>query len=222
MYIIVVGGGKVGYYLTKSLLAEGHEVLLIERAGDKVDAFVERFGKVVIQGDGAEAAVLAAAGAARADVVIAVTGEDEDNLVVCQMARQKFHVGRTIARVNNPKNEALFKKLGIDVTVSQTNFILTLIEQSIPEKSFVHLLSLKFADLAMVEARVSDQSPVIGKLLSQINLPDKTVVAAVARDGRLFVPSASTELRSGDDLIAITQPEQEDSLRRILGCDNAA
>ena len=222
MYIIVVGGGKVGYYLTKTLLAEGHEVLLIERMGDKVDAFVERFGKVVVQGDGAEAAVLAAAGAARADVVIAVTGEDEDHLVVCQMARQKFHVGRTIARVNNPKNEALFKRLGIDVTVSQTNFILTLIEQSIPEQSFVHLLSLKFADLAMVEARVSDQSPVIGMSLSQINLPDKTVVAAIARDGRLFVPSAATELRSGDDLIAITQPDQEDSLRRILGCDSAA
>lgn len=218
MYIIVVGGGKVGYYLTKSLLAEGHEVLLIERSGEKVDVFIERFGNVVIQGDGAEASVLAAAGAARADVVIAVTGEDEDNLVVCQMARQKFHVGRTIARVNNPKNEALFKKLGIDVTVSQTNYILHLIEQSIPERSFVHLMSLRFADLAMVEARVNESSPVIGKALADIELPPKTVVAAVARDGRLFVPSGATELKSGDDLIAITQPEQEDDLRRLLGC----
>lgn len=221
MYIIVVGGGKVGYYLTKSLLAEGHEVLLIERIGEKVDVFIERFGNVVIQGDGAEASVLAAAGAARADVVIAVTGEDEDNLVVCQMARQKFHVGRTIARVNNPKNEALFKKLGIDVTVSQTNYILHLIEQSIPERSFVHLMSLRFADLAMVEARVNESSPVIGKSLAEIELPPKTVVAAVARDGRLFVPSGATELKSGDDLIAITQPEQEDDLRRLLGCTAA-
>ena len=218
MYIIVVGGGKVGYYLTKSLLAEGHEVLLIERSGEKVDVFLERFGNVVVQGDGAEASVLAAAGAARADVVIAVTGEDEDNLVVCQMAKQKFHVGRTIARVNNPKNEALFKKLGIDVTASQTNYILHLIEQSIPERSFVHLMSLRFADLAMVEARVNESSPVVGTALANIELPPKTVVAAVARDGRLFVPSAATELKPGDDLIAITQPEQEDDLRRLLGC----
>ena len=100
MYVIVVGGGKVGYYLTKTLLSEGFEVLLIERNADKVETFAERFGAVVIAGDGAEASTLAAAGAGRADVVIAVTGEDEDNLVICQMAKQKFHVGRTIARVN--------------------------------------------------------------------------------------------------------------------------
>src|SRR3954470_5437081 len=141
MYIIVVGGGKVGYYLTKTLLSEGYEVLLIERSPDKAETFSERFGPVVIGGDGAEAATLAAAGAARADVVIAVTGEDEDNLVICQMAKTKFHVGRTIARVNNPKNEQLFRMLGVDVTVSQTNYILHLIEQAIPERSFVHLVS---------------------------------------------------------------------------------
>src|SRR5918999_156105 len=113
---------------------------------------------VVGAGDGAEASTLAAAGAARADVVIAVTGEDEDNLVVCQVAKQKFHVGRTIARVNNPKNEQLFRLLGIDVTVSQTNYILNLIEQAIPEQSFVHLLSLRHADLAIVDAKVSESS----------------------------------------------------------------
>jgi trk system potassium uptake protein TrkA len=219
VYILVVGGGKVGYYLTKSLLAEGHEILLIERNPAKVEEFVERFGAVVVQGDGAEASVLAAAGAARADVVIAVTGEDEDNLVVCQVARQKFHVGRTIARVNNPKNEALFKRLGIDVTVSQTNYILSIIEQAIPERSFVHLLNLRFADLAIVEARVPEASPVAHRALGEIDLPDNSVIAAVARDSRLFVPSRATELLPGDDLIAITQPDQEDALRRLLGCE---
>jgi trk system potassium uptake protein TrkA len=222
VYILVVGGGKVGYYLTKSLLAEGHEVLLIERNPAKVEEFVERFGAVVVQGDGAEASVLAAAGAARADVVIAVTGEDEDNLVVCQMARKKFHVGRTIARVNNPKNEALFKRLGIDVTVSQTNYILGIIEQAIPERSFVHLLDLRFADLAIVEARVPERSPVAHKALGEIEFPDNCVVAAIARDSRLFVPSRGTELLPGDDLIAITQPEQEATLRQLLGCSPAA
>jgi trk system potassium uptake protein len=222
VYILVVGGGKVGYYLTKSLLAEGHEVLLIERIPEKVESFIERFGAVVVQGDGAEASTLAAAGAARAAVVIAVTGEDEDNLVVCQMARQKFHVGRTIARVNNPKNEALFKRLGIDVTVSQTNYILSIIEQAIPERSFVHLLNLRFADLSIVEAKVPDGSPVAHRTLGEIDLPDNCVVAAIARDQRLFVPSKATELLPGDDLIALTQPEQEEALRMLLGCMPAA
>ena len=112
MYIIVVGGGKVGFYLTKTLLSEGHEVLLIEKEADKSEQYLEHFGAVVVNGDGAEAATMAAAGAARADVVIAVTGEDEDNLVISQMAKQKFNVDRTIARVNNPKNEQLFRALG--------------------------------------------------------------------------------------------------------------
>jgi trk system potassium uptake protein TrkA len=150
VYIIVAGGGKVGYYLTKTLLNEGHEVLLIERDHDKVETYSERFGSVVLEGDAAEASVMAAAGAARADVLIAVTGEDEDNLVICQMAKHKFHVPKTIARVNNPKNEELFKKLNTDVTVSQTNYILGLIEQAIPERAFIHLLSLRHADLAII------------------------------------------------------------------------
>ncbi len=216
MYIIVVGGGKVGYYLTKTLVSEGYEVLLIERDPDKVETFVERFGAVVLAGDGAEAATLAAAGAARADVVIAVTGEDEDNLVVCQMARQKFRVGRTIARVNNPKNENLFRLLGIDVTVSQTNYILNLIEQAIPERSFVHLLSLRHADLAIIEATVAEKSPVADHAIGDIALPANCVIVAIARGPHLIVPNPSTTLEAGDDVIAVAHPEQEDQLRRLL------
>ena len=121
MYIIVVGGGKVGYYLTKTLVNEGYEVLLIEKNSRKADIYSERFGSVILEGDGAESTTLEAAGIGRADVVIAVTGEDEDNLVICQTAKKRFNVPRTIARVNNPKNEEIFKKLGIDVTVSSTN-----------------------------------------------------------------------------------------------------
>ena len=124
MYIIVAGGGKVGYYLAQHLLGEGHEVLLIERNPDRVTEINEVLGAVAVAGDGAEAGTQATAGASRADVVVAVTGEDEDNLVICQVAREKFHVARTIARVNNPKNEHLFRMLGVDVTVSQTNYIL--------------------------------------------------------------------------------------------------
>jgi trk system potassium uptake protein len=216
VYIIVVGGGKVGYYLTKTLLNEGHEVLLIERDVSKVETYAERFGSVVLAGDGAEAATLAAAGAARADVVIAVTGEDEDNLVVCQVAKQKFHVGRTIARVNNPKNEQLFRVLGIDVTVSQTNYILNLIEQAIPERAFIHLLSLRHADLAIIEATISEASPVARRTIDDIELPVDCVIAAIARGPHLIVPKGSTEILPEDEIIAVTHREQEDELRRLL------
>lgn len=216
MYIIVVGGGKVGYYLTKTLVNEGHEVLLIERDPAKVEIYAERFGSVVLAGDGAEAATQATAGAARADVVIAVTGEDEDNLVVCQVAKTKFHVGRTIARVNNPKNEHLFRMLGIDVTVSQTNFILNLIEQAIPERNFIHLLSLRHADLSIIEATISEESPVANQTIDEIELPVDCVIAAIARGADVIVPRGSTTINPGDEVIAITHRTEEEELRRLL------
>jgi trk system potassium uptake protein TrkA len=216
MYIIVAGGGKVGYYLTKTLLNEGHEVLLVERDRDKVETYVERFGSVVLQGDAAEAAVMARAGAARADVLIAVTGEDEDNLVICQMAKLKFHIPKTIARVNNPKNEQLFKLLDTDVTVSQTNYILGLIEQAIPDRAFIHLLSLRHADLAIIEATISENSPVANLAISDVDLPVSCVIAAIARQADVIVPDGSTVILPNDEIIAVTHRSEEDELRRLL------
>lgn len=216
MYIIVAGAGKVGYYLTKTLLNEGHEILLIERDRAKVETYSERFGAIVLEGDAAEASVLAAAGAARADVLIAVTGEDEDNPVICQMAKHKFHVPKTIARVNNPKNEELFKKLHTDVTVSQTNYILGLIEQAIPDRAFIHLLSLRHADLAIIEATVSDQSPVANQAINEIDLPVSCVIAAIARQSEMIVPDGSTVLLPNDEIIAVTHRTDEDELRRLI------
>ncbi len=216
MYVIVAGGGKVGFYLSQHLLAEGHEILLIERNADRVVEINEVLGAVAIAGDAAEASTLVAAGAPRADVVVAVTGEDEDNLVICQVAREKFHVGRTIARVNNPKNEHLFRMLGVDVTVSQTNYILNLIEQAIPDRSFVHLISLRHEDLAIVDAKVSETSAVAHRAIGEIELPQNTAIAAIARGANVIVPSPATELLPGDDIIAVAHQDQEDALRRLL------
>jgi trk system potassium uptake protein len=216
VYIIVAGGGKVGYYLTQHLITEGHEVLLIERNPSRVTEINDVLGAVAIIGDGAEASTLVAAGAPRADVVVAVTGEDEDNLVICQVAREKFHVGRTIARVNNPKNEHLFRMLGVDVTVSQTNYILNLIEQAIPERSFIHLLDLRHEDLAIVDAKISESSAVAHRSISEIELPQNTAITAIARGPNLIVPNPATELLPGDDVIAVAHREQEDELRRLL------
>src|SRR5204862_2642033 len=204
MYIMVVGGGKVGYYLTKTLVNEGYEVLLIEKNPKKTAIYAERFGSVIVEGDGAESSRLEGAGIGRADVVIAVTGDDEDNLVICQTAKKRFNVPRTIARVNNPKNEEIFKKLGIDVTVSATNIILSIIEQEIPERGLVHLFTLKHAQLAIVEATVEDSSPVEGKQLAEIDFPPNVVISAVLRDGTLMIPKGDTMLQAGDEVIALS------------------
>jgi trk system potassium uptake protein TrkA len=216
MYIIVVGGGKVGFYLTKTLLSEGYEVLLIERNAGKVDFFNEQLGGVALRGDGAEASTLSKAGAGRADVVIAVTGEDEDNLIVCQMAKLAFNVEKTIARVNNPKNEPIFKMLGIDVTVSHTAHIMNIIEQAIPETPMIHLLNLQHPDLAIVDLKVGEESPVNGVQLGEIELPEDCIIAAILRGPDLIIPSDTTELMEGDDVIAIAHTDQEDALRRLL------
>lgn len=216
MYIIVVGAGKVGYYLTKTLLQEDHEVLLIEKDATRVEFNAERLGSAVVRGDGAEASTLARSGAARADVVIAVTGDDEDNLVICQVAKNKFNVGRTIARVNNPKNEHLFKLLGVDVTVSQTNFILNLISQSIPQRSLVHLMNLRHADLAIVEVSITDRSPVAHRSLDEVDLPVSCAIAAVTRGEEVIVPNGQTVLEPGDEIIAVTKVSEEAALRELL------
>ena len=153
-----------------------------------MEIYAERFGAVVMNGDGAEAATLAAAGAARADVVIAVTGDDEDNLVICQMAKQRFHVNRTIARVNNPKNEELFRRLGIDVTVNHTNVILSLIEQQIPDRHFVHLLALRHADAGDRRSRGVAGSQIAGMQVGDIRFPPDCTLVAVMRRGRADYP----------------------------------
>ncbi len=216
MYIIVVGGGKVGYYLTKTLVNEGYEVLLIEKNPKKVATYRERFGSVALEGDGAESSTLAAAGAGRADVMIAVTGDDEDNLVICQTAKKMFDVPRTIARINNPKNEEIFKKLGIDVTVSATNIILSIIEQEIPERGLVHLMTLKHAQIAIVEATVEKGSEAAGKALSTIDFPPNVVISAVLRDGAMMLPNGETILEPKDEVIALANRESEEELRRVI------
>src|SRR5256886_16262364 len=170
MYIIVGGGGDVGYYLTKSLLGRGHEVLLLEKNAARQQLLSEELGQSVVRGDACEARTMEEVGANRADVVIAVTGEDEDNLVICQMAKKRFNVARTIARLNNPKNELIFQKLGIDITVSPTRSILSLLEAELPGSSFVTLMTLRRAGLGIIEVRVPADSPIVGKTINVLKL----------------------------------------------------
>jgi trk system potassium uptake protein TrkA len=217
MYIIIGGGGEVGYYLARNLLQQGHEVLLMEKDPVRVQTLSDELGQSIFKGDACEARVLEEAGARRADVVIAVTGEDEDNLVICQVAKQRFNVGRTIARLNNPRNDVLFQKLGIDVTVSPTRSILSLIETELPGRRFVMLMTLKRAGLEIVELNIPVISPVVGKKLSQINLPRRCNLALVIRDQEPIFPTGDTELQANDDVYALVTDEGEEELRRIFG-----
>jgi trk system potassium uptake protein TrkA len=217
MYIIVVGGGKVGYYLTKSLLEERHEVLVIEKDPRKCAVLSDELGTNVLQGDGCEASVMAEVGMGRAQVVVAVTGDDEDNLVVCQMAKHKFNVPRTIARINNPKNERIFRRLGIDVTVSSTELILSQIEQVIPAQSLVHLLTLRRVGINFVELEVPSDSPALGRPIRELGIPDDCIFPLIIRGGKeAIIPYGDTVLQPGDQVIAVTSEASEGTIRRIL------
>ena len=216
MYVVVAGGGKVGFYLARALINEGHEVLVIERERRKCEAIAEELGSVVTRGDAAELATLSEAGVSRADVVVAVTGDDEDNLVICQLAKRKFNVPRTIARINNPKNEHIFKLLGIDATVSSTEVIMSHIEHELPSRALVHLLRLRQANLEIVEATVPEGAHMIGREIRELKLPPESVILMIVRGGSPLIPGGATVLQVADEIIALTKTEHESALRDVL------
>jgi trk system potassium uptake protein TrkA len=207
VFVLVVGGGKVGYYLTKELIEAGHEVVLMEKERDRANQIADEIGSVVIAHDGCEGKYLARAGANRADIVAAVTGDDEDNLVICQMAKHHFDVPRTIARVNNPKNEALFKHLGVDELISPTRMILGSIEQDIPVHELLHLAALGEGELELIEAHLQAGSPAIGKAPRDLTMPEGCSLFAVIRDGVATPLRPETVLAEGDKVIAIGKAE---------------
>lgn len=216
MYIIIVGGGKVGYYLAKTLLQDEHEVLIIERDKRKCDIISSELGGMILRGDGTDSLVMEEAGMNRCDLAIAVTGDDEDNLMICQMAKKKFGVKRAISRINNPKNEHIFKLLGIDSTVSVTDLILAQIEREIPAHSLVHLLTLRDVGVSFVEAKVPKDSPAVGKRLRELGIPDDVVIPLVIRNGKGIVPHGESILQAGDEVVAVTTIAEEDVLERLF------
>ena len=217
MYIIIGGGGDVGYYLTRNLLKRGHEVLLVEKSGGRQQSLGDELGPAVIKGDACEVRTMEEAGDRRADVVIAVTGEDEDNLVICQMAKAHFQVKRTIARVNNPRHEALFQKLGIDITVSPTNAILALIESELTRPPFIMLMKLKKAGLEIVEMTIPKTSRAVGKKVGELNLPRNSNIALILRGEQPIPVKSDTILMAEDDVYALVNQEGETELQRTLG-----
>jgi trk system potassium uptake protein TrkA len=222
VFVLVIGGGKVGYYLTKELIGSGHEVVLMEKDRDRANQIADEIGSIVISHDGCEGKYLAEAGANRADIVAAVTGDDEDNLVICQMAKHHFDVPRTIARVNNPKNEELFKHLGVDELISPTRMILGSIEQDIPVHELLHLAALGEGELELFEAHLQAGSPAIGRAPKDLTMPEGCSLFAVIRDGIATPLRPETILAEGDKVIAIGKAECEALLHEQLIGDTEA
>ena len=220
MFVLVVGGGKVGYYLTKELVENGHEVVLMEKDRTRAAQIVDELGSIVVPHDGCEGKYLGQAGSNRADIVAAVTGDDEDNLVICQMAKHHFDVPKTIARVNNPKNEALFRHLGVDDIISPTRMALGSIEQDIPVHELLHLAQLD-ANLGIIEAQLQSDSPAVGRTPAELDIPNECSLFAVVRAGVAVPLRPDTVLREGDKVIAIGKADCERMLHeQLIGVAN--
>ena len=217
MYLIVAGGGKVGANVAASLIAMGHEVTLVEQRRERFDVLEEEFGPVVVHGDATEVHVLERAGINRpADIVLAVTGDDEDNVVIAQLAKEAYGVPKAIARVNDPRNQQHFDLLGIGLTVCATSGILGLVEHEVPEHGLVRLLELRQEGLEVVEMQIAGNSPAAGKRVAGLSLPEDVRLVSVTRNGIGEIAVGRTVIRPGDRVIAILKPGLEDSLRRAL------
>jgi trk system potassium uptake protein TrkA len=216
MYIVIVGAGKIGFNLAQKLIQDKHAVTVIEKDKARCDGISQNLDAMVINGDGCEPKYLEDAEVSRADVVAAVTADDEDNLVICQLAKEVFGVRRTVARVNNPKNERIFTELGVDVPVNATTIIAKIIEEEVSFEDFINLMTFKRGKLALVRVDLSSESPVIGKCAKDVTLPENSVLVSIVRGENVIVPSGETVLKKGDDIIALTTIENEQALLDLL------
>ena len=216
MYALIAGGGKVGSNLARTLIAQGHEVTLIEQRSDRFAQLEAEFEHQVQQGDATELYVLERAGIGRPpDLVLALTGDDEDNLIICQIAKERYGVPKTIARVNDPRNQAHFDLLGISPTICATTSIMALIEHEVPEHQLVHLLELRKENLEIVEVQIAKDSPSAGQTVERLSLPEGSRLISVMRNGKAEIAVGATELRPGDQVLAILEPGKEDELRKV-------
>ena len=219
-YVIIVGAGKVGWNLARELLDKDNEVTVIENSRERYLTVEQELEHSVQYGDASELWVLERAGISRADMVIAVTGDDEDNMLICQVAKEKYLVERIIARVNNPRNRQHFELLGIKPYVSATDLILRLLEHEVPEYGLVHLLDLPEERLEIIEMLLGDDSRVAGKRVGDLAMPEGSLLISVLRPGQGgFVPTPDTVLEAGDEVLAVLDPGLEEDLKTFFGPD---
>jgi trk system potassium uptake protein TrkA len=218
MKIIVVGGARVVYFLCRAFLSKGHSVTLINRDREECTALARRLKATVVHGDGSDPDILAEAGADTSDAVLAVTPNDEDNLVICEIAERRFGVPRTLALVNDPDNEEVFRTLGRTTAFSTTHIIANLIEQRAGFEQISNLLPIGEGKITVTEVKLSPGAPVAGKSLQEIGLPEDALIAGVLRDGEAIIPRGPTVLREGDRLVLMALPDQLGAvLKRLVG-----
>lgn len=216
MYIVVNGAGKVGSHLCEILANAGHQIAVVDKREDVCEKMAEDGRYLVIQGDGCDIRSLEEAGVARADVFAAVTGDDDDNLVSCQLAKTAYGVPRTVARVNSPKNEHIFFQLGIE-GISSTTVISQLIQEEATVGDILTLYTLKKGELALVEVELpTDRCKVCDVPIKDLNLPEKCVIVSILRKKTVLVPTADMRLKPGDSVIAVTNIDQENKLKEAL------
>src|SRR2546423_11566512 len=211
MYVLIAGGGKAGANVMRTLLRNAHEATLIEQDRDRFERLEQEFEHQAMLGDATEIYVLEKAGIRRPpDLVLALTGDDEDNIVICQLAREKYGVNKVIARVNDPRNQVYFDLLGISPTVCATSSIMALIEHEVPQHELVHLLELRKENLEIVEVQIVDDSPSVGRTIERLQLPEGSQLISVVRNGQAQIADGQTTLQAGGQGLAILQPGQED------------
>jgi trk system potassium uptake protein TrkA len=216
MFIVIVGCGKVGVNTARSLLHMGHEVIVIEQRKSRYDLLLEELGDCLMFGDGTEIWVLEKAGIGRADLVVAVTGDDEDNIIISQIAKLKYSAPKVVARVNNPFNQPTFDLLGIDATICAAANMLRLIMHELPAHKFVPLLTLKRENIELVEVEVGETSPLAGHKIADITMPDGVLLSAILRDGKALLPAHAGEILPGDYVICLAEPGRETELIRTF------
>ncbi len=218
MFIIICGGGKVGSSLAHKMAAEKkNKVVIIEQDADICQRLAGELNAIVINGDACEPGYLEEAQAKHADVVVAVTGDDEDNLVICQLAKTYFSVPRTVARVNDPRNEYTFTQLGVDVPVNATTVLAQAITQEVSLNEITTVLKLKQGKLSIVQAKITKHSAFSKHVLKDIAIPHGCIVVSVLRKGELIVPQGSTSLEVDDEVLAVTTPDSERAFQKLLG-----
>jgi len=218
MYIVINGGGKVGSFLAQTLLQKKHSIAIIEKRPHVIEKLSEELPQnvLLIQGDGCDPQAQEDAGIGHADVFVAVTRNDDDNLVSCQLARVNFNVKRAVARVNSPKNESVFNALGIRA-ISSTSVISHLIEEEMTVKDIIRLHTLEKGNLSLVEFVVpAGDQEVFHKTVSELTLPEKSVLVTIMREDKVIIPRGNTEIEPGDRIIALVDIEHEDELSRVF------
>ena len=217
MYIIVSGGGNVGYGIALELQQlPDYEVTIVELSANRASSLRDEIGEMVVHGDGSEIAFLETVGASRADLVIALTADDGANLVTAQVARHWFRVPRVIARVNDPRNEPLFRKLGVDSIVSASGAVMAQIEATLPEHTLIPLMALESAGLQIVTMRVQEGAEVAGRNLRDLQFPSGVLITIVIGPDGAETPSGDTVLRPGHEIIAVVPKDAEDTLRAMV------